>query len=83
MVYKFLSFGGILTPEGENGMATKKMNRAVLPMAGIGMAAAAAATMGLVMSRPKGKRKVQHAAGKALKAVGEVMENFSGSMMKM
>jgi len=56
-----------------------KMNKAVLPMAGLGMAAAAAATMGIVMARPK-KHKIQSTAGKALKAVGEVMENFSSNM---
>lgn len=60
-------------------MATK-MSKSVLPMAGLGMAAAAAATMGIVMARPKNKKKVQSAAGKALKAVGEVVENFSSSM---
>lgn len=57
-----------------------KMSKTVLPMAGLGMAAAAAATMGIMMARPKNKRKAQSAAGRALKAVGEVVENFSSGM---
>ncbi len=57
-----------------------KMNKAMLPVVGIGVAAAAATTMGVVMSRPKGKKKLQSAAGKALKAAGEMVENFSSSM---
>lgn len=57
---------------------TAKMNRAVIPMVGLGMAAAAA--VGAVMMKPKKKTTVQSAAGKALKAVGEAVENFSGAM---
>ncbi len=57
-----------------------KMNKAVLPMVGIGMAAAAVG-VGMTMAKPTAKKKVQSAAGKALKAVGEVVENFSGTMM--
>lgn len=56
---------------------TTRMNK-VLPMVGLGVAAAAAA--GAVMMKPKKKTTVQAAAGKAIKAVGEVVENFSSAM---
>ena len=56
---------------------TARMSK-VLPMVGLGVAAAAAA--GAVMMKPKKKNTVQAAAGKAIKAVGEVVENFSGAM---
>ena len=43
----------------------KPMNKAVLPAVGLGVAAAA--TLGAVMMRPKRKKSVQAAAGKAAK----------------
>lgn len=56
-----------------------KMNKkAVLPIAGATMAAGAA--MGLMMMPKKKKHTAQKAAGKAIKAVGEAVENFSGSL---
>ncbi len=57
---------------------TTKMNKAVLPMVGLGVVAAA--TVGAVMMKPKKKTTVQAAAGKAIKAVGEAVENFSSAM---
>lgn len=57
---------------------TTKLNKSVLPAVGIGVAAVAAVSA--VMMKPKKKATVQSAAGKALKAMGEVVENFSGSM---
>lgn len=56
---------------------TKNMRKAVLPMMGVGVAAAA---VGAVMMKPRKKNAVQSAAGKAIKAVGEVVENFPGSI---
>ena len=56
-----------------------KMNKkAMLPIAGATMAAGAA--MGLMMMPKKKKHSAQKAAGKAIKAVGEAVENFSGSL---
>ena len=56
-----------------------KMNKAMLPAVGLSMAAGAAV---LMMTKPKKKPgNVQRAAGKALKAVGEAVENFSGAKM--
>ncbi len=52
--------------------------RAVLPIAGATMAAGAA--IGMMMMPKKKKHSAQRAAGKAIKAVGEVVENFSGSL---
>ena len=52
--------------------------RAVLPIAGATMAAGAA--IGMMMMPKKKKHSAQRAAGKAIKAVGEVGENFSGSL---
>lgn len=55
----------------------KKMNKTVLPLAGVGMAAGAAL---LMMTRPGKKRqKMQKTAGRAIKAVGEVVEHYHGS----
>lgn len=55
-----------------------KMNKnVVLPIAGATMVAGAALSMALM---PKKKHNVQKAAGKAIKAVGEAVENFSGSL---
>ena len=56
----------------------KPMNKAVLPAVGLGVAAAA--TLGAVMVRPKRKKSVQAAAGKAIKAVGEAVEHFHGGL---
>lgn len=59
-------------------MEKKMMKKAALPAVGLGVAAAAA--VGMVMMQPKKKKSVQAAAGKAIKAVGEVVENFSSAM---
>ena len=54
------------------------MKKVVLPVMGMGMAAAA---VGMAMhSRKKKPPTFQSAAGKAIKAVGEVVENFSNGM---
>lgn len=56
-----------------------KMNKAVLPAVGLSVAAGAAV---LMMMKPKQKPgTVQMAAGKAIKAVGEAVENFTGLKM--
>lgn len=52
--------------------------RAVLPIAGATMAAAGA--IGLMMMPRKKKHTAQKAAGRAIKAVGEAVENFNGSL---
>ena len=52
------------------------MKKTVLPMVGVGMAAGAAL---LMMAKPSKKQKMQKTAGKAIKAVGEAVENFHGS----
>ena len=48
-----------------------------LPAMGMGMAAAA---VGVTMMKKKKKPTVPAAAGKAIKAVGEVVESFSNAM---
>ncbi len=48
-------------------------------MAGMGIGLAAGAVMGMAMSVTK-KRDIKRAADKAIKAVGEVVENISDSM---
>ena len=56
-----------------------KMDKTVmLPIAGATMVAGAA--LGMALMPRKQKRTAQKAAGKAIKAVGEVVENFSGSL---
>lgn len=55
--------------------------KAVLPIAGATMAAGAA--IGMMMLPKNKKRSAQRAAGKAIKAVGEAVEHFNGSLMKM
>jgi len=56
-----------------------KMKMGMLPAVGLSMAAGAAV---LMMTKPKKKPgNVQKAAGKALKAVGEVVENYNGMKM--
>ncbi len=54
------------------------MKRSLLPAMGVGMAAAA---VGMAMYSRKKKPTLQSTAGKAIKAVGEAVENFS-QMMK-
>lgn len=56
----------------------KLEKKAMLPIAGATMAAGAA--IGMMMMPKKKKHSAQKAAGKAIKAVGEVVENFSGSL---
>ena len=56
----------------------KMDKKSVLPIAGATMAAGAA--MGLMMMPKKNQHSAQTAAGKAIKAVGEAVENFSGSL---
>ena len=56
-----------------------KMDKTVmLPIAGATMVAGAA--LGMALMPRKQKRTAQKAAGKAIKAVGEAVENFSGSL---
>ncbi len=52
--------------------------KAMLPIAGATMAAGAA--IGLMMMPKKKKHTAQKAAGRAIKAVGEAVENFNGSL---
>lgn len=52
--------------------------KAMLPIAGATMAAGAA--IGMMMLPKKKKHSAQKAAGKALKAVGEAVEHFNGSL---
>ena len=56
----------------------KMDKKTVLPIAGATMAAGAA--IGMMMMPKKKKHTAQKAAGKALKAVGEAVENFNGSL---
>ncbi|MBD5118207.1 MAG: hypothetical protein HDT37_03715 [Clostridiales bacterium] len=56
----------------------KMGKKAMLPIAGATMAAGAA--IGMMMLPRKKKHSAQKAAGKAIKAVGEVVENFTGSL---
>ncbi|HIT31879.1 MAG TPA: hypothetical protein IAC25_03470 [Candidatus Enterenecus stercoripullorum] len=55
----------------------KAKMKAVLPAVGVSMAAGAAL---LMMVRPKKKHNIQKAAGKAIRAVGEAVENFPGGL---
>lgn len=55
-------------------MDKQKMKK-VLPLAGAGMAAGAAL---LMMTRPSKRQKMQKTAGRAIKAVGDVVEHFHG-----
>ena len=52
--------------------------KAMLPIAGATMMAGAA--IGMMMMPKKKKQSAQKAAGKAIKAVGEVVEHFNGSL---
>lgn len=54
-----------------------EMKKAVLPAVGLSVAAGAAL---LMMAKPNKKQKLQKTAGKAIKAVGEAVENFSGTL---
>ena len=56
----------------------KMDKRAVLPIAGATMAAGAA--IGMMMMPRRKKRTAQRAAGKAIKAVGDAVEHFNGSL---
>ena len=57
---------------------TVKMNKsAVWPIAGTALAAGAVA--GIAMMPKKKKASARKAAGRAIKAVGEAVENFPGS----
>ena len=56
----------------------KMDKKAVLPIAGATMAAGAA--IGMMMMPRKKKRTAQKAAGKAIKAVGDAVEHFNGSL---
>ena len=51
--------------------------KALLPAVGMGVAAAA---VGATMMMRRKKPTMQAAAGKAIKAVGEVVESFSNAM---
>ncbi len=55
----------------------KMDKKAVIPIAGAAMVAGAALVMSM---RPKKKTNMQKAAGRAIKAVGEAVENFHGSL---
>jgi hypothetical protein len=57
-------------------MKNGKLDKAVLPIAGLTMMAGVA--LGAMM--PRRKPSMQKTAGKAIKAVGEAVENFSGSL---
>ncbi len=48
-------------------------------MSGIGIGAIAGAALGMAMSTSK-RREIKRAADKAIKAVGEVMENISDNV---
>lgn len=48
---------------------------------GVGAAMAAGAAMGMAMSNTR-KRELRHAADKAVKAVGSVVENLSDGMSR-
>ena len=56
----------------------KMDKKAMLPIAGATMAAGAA--IGMMMMPKKKKHTAQKAAGKALKAVGDAVEHFNGSL---
>ena len=56
----------------------KMDKRAMLPIAGATMAAGAA--IGLMMLPRKKKQSAQKAAGKAIKAVGDVVEHLDHSL---
>lgn len=60
-------------------MNAKQMKKKVLPIAGATMAAGAA----LMMMTRSGKKqhKMQKTAGRAIKAVGEVVEHYHGFKM--
>lgn len=58
----------------------KQVGKGVLPLVGASMVAGAA--VGMMMMPKKKKMTMQNAAGKAIKAVGEAVENFS-SVTKM
>ncbi len=53
------------------------MKKTVLPAVGVTVVAGAA----VLMMKPRKRHHVQRAAGRAIKAVGEAVENFSGFKM--
>lgn len=55
----------------------KAKMKVVLPAVGMSMAAGAALMM---MTRPKKKRQMQKAAGRAIRAVGDAVEHFPGGL---
>ncbi len=57
----------------------KMDKKAVLPIAGATMVAGAAA-LGMMMMPKKKKHSTQKAAGKAIKAVGDVVEHLDRSL---
>ena len=56
---------------------SKAKMKVVVPAVGASMAAGAAL---LMMARPKKKPTVQQTAGRAIRAVGEAVEHFPGSL---
>ena len=57
--------------------SNKAKMKMVLPAVGGSMAAGAAL---LLMAKPKKKHQRQKAAGRAIRAVGEAVENFPGNL---
>ena len=57
-------------------MDKNQMKKTVLPIAGMTMAAGAALLM--VSSPQKKRQKMRRTAGRAIKAVGEVVEHYHG-----
>ena len=47
---------------------------------GVGMVAGAAAAMAMMSNAMPGHKKVQRAADKAVRTIGEIVENFADSM---
>ena len=62
---------------GKETMTRMKMSKLVLPAMGMG---AAAAAVGVMMMKPKKKAKLQAAANKAMKSMGEAVEGFTQAM---
>lgn len=64
-------------PNGKETMTRMKMSKLVLPAMGMG---AAAAAVGVMMMKPKKKARLQAAANKAMKSMGEAAESFTQAM---
>ena len=58
--------------------SNKAKMKAVLPAVGVSMMAGAATLM--IIARPKKRHNVQKAAGRAIRAVGEAVENFPSNL---